>query len=59
MTKQPTEKKFKTLTANNWLLRDQTANYFVYVHPNGETSPITNEDWARLVLAIKLCPAVP
>ena len=59
MTNQPTEQQFKTLTAKNWLLRDTTADCFVHVHPNGETSPISNDGWARLVLEIELRPAVP
>jgi hypothetical protein len=59
MTNQPPDRLFKKLTPENWLLPDTTADHIVRVHPNGETSSISADDWTRLILAIELSPAVP
>lgn len=59
MTNQPPERTFKKLTAENWLQRDKTVDYFVRFLPDGRTSSISDDEWAELILAIKPCPAVP
>ena len=59
MNRQRSNRTFKRLTPENWLVRDSTLDYFSHVHPDGRTSQISDDVWVQQILTIELSPAVP
>lgn len=59
MDKEPPKRRFKRLTGENWLLRDETVDHFVRMLPNGETLPISENEWAQMILSVELSLDVP
>ncbi len=50
---------FKDLTPENWLEPDPVTTLIASLSPEGYPRPITGEDWACRILAIRLSDAAP
>lgn len=50
---------FKKLTRENWSTLDPTASHNVWIDDEGNTRPVTPDDWAEEILQVQLSNKVP